>query len=108
MRSSTPKYAPLLEFSFIELEVTRSDCHPSGARTCFSSNARLRGSSSELSRFLTRPPLDDDLRFGEEFDRVFALTVEDAEEAFLPSAEWEIRHRRRDSNIDADIRSEEH
>src|SRR4029077_33679 len=57
----------------------------------------------ELAGFLARPALDDDFGFGEEFDGVAALAVEDAEETFLPAAEGEIGHRRGDADIDADI-----
>src|SRR6266850_2159234 len=49
-------------------------------------------SSLELARFLARPALDDDFGFGEKFDGVAALAVEDSEETLFPSAEWEIGH----------------
>src|SRR6267142_859709 len=60
-------------------------------------------SSLELARFLARPALDDDFGFGEKFDGVAALAVEDSEETLFPSAEWEIGHRGGDADIDADI-----
>jgi len=57
----------------------------------------------KLARFLARPALDDDFGFGEKFNGVASLAVEDAEEAFFPSAEREIGHGCGDADIDADI-----
>src|SRR6266851_289833 len=71
-------------------------------------NSRKSGSKPphsrlKLARFLARPALDDDFRFGEEFNRVAALAVKDAKETFFPAAEGEIGHGGGDANIDADI-----
>src|SRR5713101_985582 len=60
---------------------------------------------SELAAPFFGPALDDDLGFGVELDGVAALGVEIAEEAFLPAAEGEERHRRGDAHVDADIAS---
>src|SRR5260370_492425 len=57
----------------------------------------------EFSRLLTRPPLDHHFRFRVELDSVSPLSVQNSEEAFFPSAEREVRHRRRHANIDPDI-----
>src|SRR5438874_12802863 len=58
---------------------------------------------SEFAGFLARPALDHDFRFGEEFHRVTSLAVQNAEETLFPPAEREIRHRRGDAEVDADI-----
>src|SRR3984957_7154520 len=57
----------------------------------------------ELARFLPRPALYNNFGLGEELDSVFALPMKNAEEAFLPSAERKVRHRRGNSDIDTDI-----
>src|SRR6267143_1366602 len=57
----------------------------------------------EFSRLLTRPPLDHHFRFRVELDSVSPLSVQNSEEAFFPSAEREVRHRRRHATIDSDI-----
>src|SRR5260370_24490356 len=57
----------------------------------------------ELACFLARPALDHDLGFGEEFDGVASLAVQDAKKTFFPAAEGEIGHRSGDADIDADI-----
>ncbi len=59
--------------------------------------------NSEFARPLTGPALDDYLFVGEEFDGVAALCVHHAEEAAFPSGEREVRHRRRDADVDADV-----
>src|ERR1700733_2076747 len=49
------------------------------------------------------PALDYDFLVGIELDGVAALAMEIAEEAVLPSAKWEVGHRRGDTDVDADI-----
>src|SRR5216683_4469549 len=67
------------------------------------SGSKLPHSKLELAGLLARPALDDDFRFGEEFDGVASLAVKDAEETFFPTAEGEIGHRGGDADVDADI-----
>jgi hypothetical protein len=49
------------------------------------------------------PTFDHNFLLREEFDRIHALSMHIAEERFFPTAEREERHRRCDTNIDADI-----
>ena len=57
----------------------------------------------ELPAPFSRPTFDHDLGLSEEFDGVFSLSMQVAEEAILPAAEREERHRGGYTNIDADI-----
>ena len=57
----------------------------------------------KLAGFLARPAFDYDFRFGEKFDGVAALAVEDAEETIFPAAEGKIGHRRGYTDVDADV-----
>src|SRR5436190_9196969 len=58
---------------------------------------------SELARPLFRPALDYDFLLSVELDSVAALRMLDAKEAVLPAAERKVSHRRRNSNVDADV-----
>src|SRR5260370_8672457 len=59
------------------------------------SSAELRSVANlEFSRVFFRPALDHDFLFGVELDGVTSLGVHHAEEAVLPAAEREVRHRR--------------
>src|SRR5215470_10439802 len=60
-------------------------------------------SSSELAGFLPRPAFNHDLRLGVKLHRVSALRVQDAKEAFLPTAEGKIRHGSGYADVDADV-----
>src|SRR5947209_11038139 len=67
-------------------------------------SSRFMGSPLlELARPLFGPALDDDFLFRVELDSVASLTVQNPEEAVLPSAEWEVSHRGGDSDVHADI-----
>src|ERR1700730_14818275 len=57
----------------------------------------------EFPCFLPRPALHHDLRFREKFHGVASLSVQNTEEAFLPSTKREIRHRRSHADIDSDV-----
>src|SRR5205809_1122645 len=59
--------------------------------------------TSELPAPRRRPPLDDDLLLRVEIDRIASLGMEVAKEAVLPPGKREIRHRRRDADVDADV-----
>src|SRR5207302_11308320 len=58
---------------------------------------------SEFASFLARPAFDHDFRLGEEFHGITSLTVKNTEETFLPAAEREIRHRRGNTDVNADV-----
>jgi len=73
--------------------------------SCRKSGSLLAHSTLKFAGFLARPALDYDFGFGEEFDGVASLAVEDAEETFFPSAEREIGHGGGDADVDADISS---
>src|SRR5215472_7747058 len=57
----------------------------------------------EFASFLPRPALDHDFRLGEKLDGIASLSVKNAEETFLPAAEREIRHRRGNTDVNADV-----
>src|ERR1700722_13893176 len=57
----------------------------------------------EFAAVFFRPALDDNLLIRIELNRVAALAVEIAKKAVLPSTEREVRHRRGNTNVDADI-----
>src|SRR5579862_2261709 len=59
--------------------------------------------ASELARVFARPAFDDHFLFGVELNSIATLSMHDAEEAVLPSAEWEIGHRSGNANVDADV-----
>src|SRR5215469_14914453 len=78
----------------------RSERQPNGVAR------RRRSWESPLSEFaslLARPALDHDFRLGEEFDGITSLTVKNAEETLLPATEREIRHRRGNTDVNADV-----
>src|SRR6516225_2045216 len=58
---------------------------------------------SELAGLLSGPAFDNDLGFGVELDRIFALGMKNAEETFLPAVEREIGHGGGDADVDADV-----
>ena|SRR5579859_2299025 len=58
---------------------------------------------SKLASFLAGPALDHDFRFGEKFDGVAALAVENAKETFFPSAKREVGHGSSNADVDADV-----
>src|ERR1700740_3458118 len=68
-------------------------------------SSRFKSSAkySELARFLARPALDHNLRFGEELHGIASLGVQNAEEALIPAGDRKIGHRRGDSDVDANI-----
>src|ERR1700730_2571410 len=57
----------------------------------------------KFARFLARPALHDDFRFGVELHGVAPLSVQNTEETFFPSAERKISHGRGDADVDANI-----
>jgi hypothetical protein len=58
-------------------------------------------SALEFAGFLPGPALNHDFGFGVELDRVFALGMHDAEEAFFPAVKGKIGHRGGNTNVDA-------
>src|SRR5947209_1831024 len=67
-------------------------------------SSRFMGSPLlKLARPLFGPALDDDFLFCVELDGIASLSVEDAEETVFPSAEWEVGHWGRDSDVHSDI-----
>src|SRR5215467_3444567 len=76
---------------------------PRGAwRFHITQNTRLQN-SLELPTMLFGPALDHNFLVGVELDRIATLSMQIAEEAVLPSAEWKIRHRRGNSDIDPNV-----
>src|SRR5436309_452260 len=57
----------------------------------------------ELARPILGPAFDHNLLLGVELNRVATLAVQHSEKAVLPTAERKVGHRRRDSDVYADI-----
>src|SRR5947209_20491887 len=57
----------------------------------------------ELARFLATPAFHHNFGFGVELHAIFALAMENAVKAFFPAAEREIRHRRGDADVNANV-----
>src|SRR5947208_11131441 len=67
-------------------------------------NATLRACHhSEPASPLLWPALNNDLFLGEELERIAALAMKIAEETLTRAAEGKKRHRRRNSEVDADV-----
>src|SRR5215470_204465 len=72
--------------------------------TRFCPRAQHRSKANlKFSRVFLRPALDNYLFVGVKLDRIAPLAVHVTEEAVLPSAEREVCHWCRDSNVDANI-----
>src|SRR5436309_11641675 len=63
----------------------------------------FRRTCLEFARVVFRPAFHDDFLVGVKLDGVAALPMHVAEKAVFPAAEREIRHRRGDPDVDADI-----